>query len=435
MGFLLIIFLLSRILPIISQIQNTQLLDCGVIGSVPLDLVSIFPSTIEFNSSFDLIIGGDEKKPAFVSGAAVKNLDWYFVIPEGFVVNGNPIIISSGTVVSGSGTVGTVTVKTSGKVITMTATGTINDKSSFVPPAFKISLKATGPEGSFGNVISQPNPAYSFDAVINVVCVAAGPIINWASIKVIPIVKPGYSVVFFDDFDGEKLDSKFWTAANNVTHCSPCELQLYLEKNVEVKDGFLTLHTLKESVVAPNNNAFDYTSGWISAKDKMSHLYGFFEVRARLPSPRATGAWPAHWLLPQSSQCWPTGGEIDIMEATSNPSADNGIFGSYRWGTECGKDEQIAPGAQFPPPGEARIDFSEDFHLFAAEWNETAITFSVDGIEYETKDADEVILPSAPMYLILNTAIAPYFPPGRNAVYPTKHVIDWVRISQRRQSP
>lgn len=66
----------------------------------------------------------------------------------------------------------------------MTAAGTINDKSSFVPPALRISLRASGAEGVVGNVVSQPNPAYSLNAVINVVCTTTGDIINWASVKI-----------------------------------------------------------------------------------------------------------------------------------------------------------------------------------------------------------------------------------------------------------
>ena len=79
-------------------------------------------------------------------------------------------------------------------------------------------------------------------------------------------------------------------------------------------------------------------------------MYGKFEVRAKLPSPAATGAWPAHWLMPESDQCWPMGGEIDIMEATASPSPlTNSVYhvvGSYRWGTECSEDKQILPGKQ-----------------------------------------------------------------------------------------
>lgn len=152
-----------------------------------MDLISTFPSYIQPNGTFDLIFGGDPAKPAYVSGSAIKNLAWYFLIPLGFEVFKYPVISNvspQGTVVSGSGSVGTVAVKVVGNVVTMTASGTINDKSSFVPPAFKIGLRATGDVGSFGNFVSQPNPAYSFNAVINVVCTTTGDEVNWASVNI-----------------------------------------------------------------------------------------------------------------------------------------------------------------------------------------------------------------------------------------------------------
>ena len=215
-----------------------------------------------------------------------------------------------------------------------------------------------------------------------------------------------YEVVYFDDFDGTELNADVWSTWNNVTHCSPCELSLYMDKNVEVKDGYLTITSIRETVMGPNNEQFDFTSGWVTAKDKLSHYLGKFEVFAKLPSQQATGAWPAHWLMPQSDQCWPTGGEIDIMEATVPPYVDSKppyhIYGSYRWGTECTEDKQILPGAAYPLVNETGIDYSADFHTFAVEWTATELIFSVDGEVYETKNNTEVIFPTAPMYYILD---------------------------------
>jgi beta-glucanase (GH16 family) len=43
-------------------------------------------------------------------------------------------------------------------------------------------------------------------------------------------------------------------------------------------------------------------------------MYGRFAANCSLPTRKATGIWPAFWTLPQSDECWPTGGEIDIFE-------------------------------------------------------------------------------------------------------------------------
>jgi len=124
------------------------------------------------------------------------------LIPSGFVATGIPVIASilpQGTVVSGGGTLGTVDVKLAGSLITMTATGSVSDQSSFVPPAFRISLRATGADGSSGNVISQANPAYSFNAVINVLCATTEGTANWATIKVDSTATAMDSYVFRND--------------------------------------------------------------------------------------------------------------------------------------------------------------------------------------------------------------------------------------------
>lgn len=69
---------------------------------------------------------------------------------------------------------------------------------------------------------------------------------------------------------------------------------------------------------------------------------GRFEARIKLPQP-ARYVWPAFWLLPQSnpdgrhstdpavSRCWPTGGEIDILESVGQYKNDRyDILGRVR---------------------------------------------------------------------------------------------------------
>jgi beta-glucanase (GH16 family) len=141
---------------------------------------------------------------------------------------------------------------------------------------------------------------------------------------------PSWRVVFFDDFDGTSLNASAWQIAENRTHSSPLEAQLYLARNVRVQDSTLVITTRRDNVIGPDGKTpFLFSSGWISGRDRLAFSHGRFEVRARLPAQNATGAWPAHWLLPQSAQCWPTGGEIDIMEYTSNIPGLNGIVGTY----------------------------------------------------------------------------------------------------------
>ena len=76
-----------------------------------------------------------------------------------------------------------------------------------------------------------------------------------------------YEQVFFDDFEGTEINSDYWTVNNNTKHCSPCELSLYLAKNVEVTGGNLVITTMRETVTGgPSNEQFNYTSGLFNGK-------------------------------------------------------------------------------------------------------------------------------------------------------------------------
>ena len=239
-----------------------------------------------------------------------------------------------------------------------------------------------------------------------------------------------FEEVFLDDFNGNSLDTSQWSILDFSTDYDPRNLQLYMRDNVEVRNGHLIITTRRETTLGPDNKLYNFTSGSISGKNLLSYYQGKFIVRAKLPPLSATGAWPAYKLLPQSHQCWPTGGEIDIMEATCGHKKGYHVIGSYKKGTQCGATHEFSPGASYPPVGSPGIDWSKDFHEFSVEWGEGYMVYSVDDIVYHTVLASEVHFPNAPMYFVLNTAVAWYMPPGEYASYPATHVIDWVKVVQ-----
>jgi beta-glucanase (GH16 family) len=238
-----------------------------------------------------------------------------------------------------------------------------------------------------------------------------------------------WSLTFSDDFDGPALNLSTWNVRRNESHCCPQELELYEASNAYVEDGALVLATLRADppAVGPGGALFNYTSAWVDTRGSFAQQYGLFEASMSLTDQNATGSWPAFWTLPANqSLCWPTGGEIDIFEYLSDPVEDS-VFGSYRWGTVCGDDNQLLPGAAYPPTGAPAVDWTAQ-HVFAVMWNATQLSFFVDGNLYETKTAAEVILPSSPHVLIFDVAVAPFWPPGLGPdVYPAYSRVDWVR--------
>ena len=239
-----------------------------------------------------------------------------------------------------------------------------------------------------------------------------------------------WTPTFVEDFDGAALNTSRWLVRENETHCEPCELQLYVSSALRVEGGELLVTTQRAHALGPGGVAYNYTSGWVDSRASFSQRLGLFEARARLPPQNASGAWPAFWTLPANqSACWPTQGEIDVFEYAAMPLEDS-VFGSYRWGTACGDDRQVLPGAAFPPAGAPAVDWTAP-HVFAALWNETALSFFVDGQLYETKLAGEVDLPSGPHFVVLDTAVAWFWPPGEDAAYPATTAWDYVHVFER----
>jgi hypothetical protein len=98
------------------------------------------------------------------------------------------------------------------------------------------------------------------------------------------------------------------------------------------------------------------TAALILLPARSAWTYGLWEIHAMLPAQSATGCWPAHWAMPLPALsvppdvCWPVGGELDIMEQTSNPFG-NFSTASLRYGSACGVDEQPLPGGFYFTPG------------------------------------------------------------------------------------
>jgi beta-glucanase (GH16 family) len=157
--------------------------------------------------------------------------------------------------------------------------------------------------------------------------------------------------------------------------------------------------------------------------------YGRFEVRARLP--KTPGSWPAHWLMPHGgTRGWPGDGEIDIME--SFHGRVQRVAFTLHWDDQGHQQKGIGCALNWGR------NFSEDFHVFAIEWEPNEIRWYVDDYligklksSEKNRRGSRVQIPSLPFYWILNSSISTdgvdprTFPVG-------KHYIDYVRVYRRR---
>ncbi|MBD3368276.1 MAG: family 16 glycosylhydrolase [Candidatus Eisenbacteria bacterium] len=245
------------------------------------------------------------------------------------------------------------------------------------------------------------------------------------------------SLVWSDEFDGTGLDTGNWTidigdGCPDLCGWGNNELEYYRAQNVSVTGGYLTL-TAKDEYYGGRH----FTSGKVHTRDKQSFLYGRIEMRAKLPT--GGGMWPAFWMMPQDSAYggWAASGEIDIMESANSTTW---IGGTIHFGGSW--PENTYSGGTYAPGG---VNFADDFHVYAIEWEPEEIRWYVDGVHYLTKYSSQWYSDNAPgnplapfdqpFYIILNAAVGGNYTGCTetgciSADLPQEYVIDYVRVYQ-----
>ena len=217
-----------------------------------------------------------------------------------------------------------------------------------------------------------------------------------------------WAPVWEDHFTAPALNPALWTVRNNMTHGTR-EWQLYLADEVFVQDGAMVIRTRSRNA-SSGAREYHFTSGWVDTRGSAlgENTFGKFSASIQLPR-EAVGVWPAYWLVDDNNHCWPTGGEIDILEAVGSVKGDS-VSGTFHWGQACGADDWEKDGQRsghFPhPPG---APFSAAFHTFTAYWNRTAVTWEVDGQPFVSRAAGQpadLFVPSWPLFTIFNTAMS-----------------------------
>ncbi len=237
----------------------------------------------------------------------------------------------------------------------------------------------------------------------------------------------GYNTLYWsDEFNGDSLDTSKWTyeIGNGDWGWGNGESQYYTNSNDTVSDGVLTISAKKQKV-----DNFDYTSTRIKTQNKVKFTYGYVEAKIALPA--VNGMWPAFWMMPNNSVYggWPHSGEIDIMEAR----------GRVRYTSSSAIHFSNAGGHTYNTNEKSGHDITE-FHKYAVEWKEDAISFYVDDVMYFTNNKNQWSTQgsssaTAPFdqdfYIILNLAVGGQFDnwtmPPENFVSAAMR-IDYVRV-------
>jgi len=245
-----------------------------------------------------------------------------------------------------------------------------------------------------------------------------------------------WRLIWSDEFNGRNgsaVDSTRWSFDIGGHGWGNNELETYTSRaaNAHVQDGSLVITVMKETFTGPDKITRDYTSARLLTKKKFSQQYGRFEARIKIPF--GQGIWPAFWMLGENIDAvhWPNCGEIDIMENIGRePSTVHGTF--HGPGYSGGKG---VSAAYTLPNGKK---FTDDFHIFAIEWEPNVIRFYVDVTLYSTRTpadlpAGESWVFDHPFFLILNVAVGGGWPgnPDETTVFPQRMLVDYVRVYQR----
>jgi beta-glucanase (GH16 family) len=254
---------------------------------------------------------------------------------------------------------------------------------------------------------------------------------------------------FFEDFDAATLNRSVWNVIVTGRTVNN-EQQAYVDSSETVRlvngagaegaaNGALQIRARhRPGFMTPEGRAFDFTSGRLDTRGKMTFTYG--TVAARIKLTAGQGLWPAFWALGDGP--WPATGEIDIMENVGERDWTNVAL--------------HGPGYSGNTPLVARRPFSPSndiagWHVYSMDWTPDGFVFKVDDeIFYEVpKTKVEQYGRWAydnPKYLIVNLALGGQYPQAVNKVS-TPHVglpqstvdlikadqavmlVDWIRIT------
>jgi beta-glucanase (GH16 family) len=242
----------------------------------------------------------------------------------------------------------------------------------------------------------------------------------------------GWSLTWSDEFNsanGSAPDAGKWSQETGGNGWGNHELEYYTARpqNSSIQDGNLIITAAKETYTGSDGVSKDYTSARLKTASHFSQKYGRFESRIKIPTGK--GVWPAFWMLGDNidSVGWPECGEIDIMENIGSEPAKN--HGSMHG---PGYNGGAALTAIYTLPSG---NLSDDFHVFAMEWEPSAVRFYVDDHLYSTHTPNDVPQGGKwvfdhPFFILLNVAVGGDFPgnPDATTTFPAVMKVDYVRV-------
>lgn len=274
-------------------------------------------------------------------------------------------------------------------------------------------------------------------------------------------------LVFEDEFNGNALDLSTWWlrpwGAGSLYGSNGPTQEYNTLDNIAVENGMIRIFALQDTFVSramsylpddeilpdglPNLRPYYFTSSNIWSKKE----FEFGRIEARIKIPKGKGLRPAFWLYGGEIR-W---NEIDIFEFFNEKT--HGTYDS----SLLSKVVTMTTHDDYDNNGEDNRcitkytgeDYSEDFHIYALEWEPNRIAWYVDGnllredFRYYCnllgQDAGcfinngiiylaNKIYPVNPMSIIYNLAIQNGDgQPDDPTIFPANMYVDWIRYYKR----
>jgi len=238
-----------------------------------------------------------------------------------------------------------------------------------------------------------------------------------------------WKLVWSDEFNGSRgapPDPNKWTPKIGGGGWGNQQLDYDSDNKNAYQDGqgHLVLEARKNDAVKYQcwYGSCQYTSAHITTSGHFSFTYGLLEASIKVPT--GQGIWSAFWLLGNNCATvgWPACGEIDVMENIGN--MPDLIYGTAHGTGYFSGTYKLQHGA-----------FSDNFHVFALQWDPSHLYFFIDGINYYTVDRTTLTnqaywVYDHPFSIILNAPVGGEWPgsPDSTTVFPQKMYVSYLRL-------
>lgn len=233
-----------------------------------------------------------------------------------------------------------------------------------------------------------------------------------------------WNIVWDDEFNGTAINTNVWTFETGNGGSNPgwgnSEQEYYTSRTNNAYEAGGLLHIVAQS---ESYNGFSFTSARMKTQGLYATpTYGRFVWRARLP--QGTGMWPALWMMGTNfpSVGWPDCGEMDVVENNGgNPTFVQGSLHS-----------------PYGNPTDTTSCSVTDFHVYTLDWESNSISWSVDGVPYETQAGGAPF--NAPFFFIMNLAVGGTYVGTTSTsqieagtVFPQEMQVDYLRVYELTQ--